>query len=60
MEHPAVVAASGMSEGAMPGRLVVSFRVEVDRRDKEGGTEGCGFSSKSRALTAPEKVITSS
>ena len=49
--HPA---ASGVGEGTLPGGLDVCFRVEVDHRDREGRTEGYGFSSESRASTAPE------
>ena len=47
-EHPA---ANGMGEGTLPGGLDVTFRVEVDHRDRTGRTEGYGFSSKSRAST---------
>ena len=39
--HPA---ASGMSRGTLVGGLDVSFRVEMDRHDREGRTEGYGFS----------------
>lgn len=42
-------AASGMGEGMLPGGLDVCFRVELDHRDREGRTEGYGFSSQSRA-----------
>lgn len=50
-DHPA---ASGMGEGTFPGGLDVSLRIEVDHRDRMGRTEGYGFSSKSKASTAPE------
>lgn len=50
-EHPA---ASGVGEGTIPGGLDVCFRVEVDHRDREGKTEGYGFSSESSASAAPE------
>lgn len=49
--HPA---ASGIGEGTLPGGLDVCFRVEVDHRDRNGITQGYGFSSKSRASTPPE------
>ncbi len=40
-------AASGVYEGAEDGALDVCFRVEIDKHDKSGKTEGYGFSSKS-------------
>lgn len=49
-EHPA---ASGMGEGTLTGGLDVCFRVEVNHHDKDGRTKGYGFSSESRASTAP-------
>lgn len=45
--HPA---ASGIYEGAGNGDLDVCFRVEIDQHDREGRTEGYGFSSKSPNL----------
>ena len=53
-EHPA---ASGMGEGTLPGGLDVCFRVELDHHDKGGKTKGYGFSSKSRASTAPDRIL---
>ena len=43
--HPA---ASGTYEGDGKGGLDVCFRVEIDGHDREGRTEGYGFSSKSK------------
>ncbi|KAL9130592.1 MAG: hypothetical protein Q9217_001252 [Psora testacea] len=48
------VAASGVHRGAMPGGLDVSIRVEIDQHDREGKTEGYGFSIPS--LTTGDKV----
>lgn len=39
-------AASGVFVGLGDGALDVCFRVEIDRKDKEGRTEGYGFESK--------------
>ena len=38
--------ASGVHGGALAGGLDVSFRVEIDQHDREGRTEGYGFSSE--------------
>lgn len=38
------VAASGVHRGAMSGGLDVSIRVEINQHDREGKTEGYGFS----------------
>ena len=38
------VAASGVHTGSMIGGLDVSIRVEIDQHDREGRTEGYGFS----------------
>ena len=38
------VAASGVHRGTMAGGLDVSIRVEIDQHDREGKTEGYGFS----------------
>ena len=38
------VAASGVHTGVLTGGLDVSFRVEIDQHDREGKTEGYGFS----------------
>ncbi|KAG8533395.1 uncharacterized protein KY384_002178 [Bacidia gigantensis] len=38
------VAASGVHRGTLSGGLDVSIRVEIDQHDKEGKTEGYGFS----------------
>lgn len=46
-KHPA---ASGIYPGSMKGGLDVCFRVEIDQHDKEGRTEGYGFSSESKLL----------
>lgn len=40
------VAADGLSVGSLKGGLDVSIRVEIDQHDREGKTEGYGFSSK--------------
>lgn len=41
------VAASGVHRGACVGGLDVAIRVEIDQHDREGKTEGYGFSSES-------------
>lgn len=43
------VAASGLqsTNGPFPGGLNVSIRVEIDQHNREGNTDGYGFSSKS-------------
>ena len=46
-QHPA---ASGVHEGEGKGGLDVCFRVEIDQHDREGRTEGYGFSSESNHL----------
>ena len=38
--------ANGQQVGIFPGGLDISFRVEVDQHDRQGQTEGYGFSSK--------------
>ena len=43
-------AASGVSDGDGMGGLHVCLRVEIDQRDREGRTEGYGFSSESNAV----------
>ena len=43
--------ASGLHSGVLPGGLDVSYRIEMDQHDREGKTEGYGFSSK-LSLTA--------
>lgn len=40
------VAASGLHQGALVGGLDVSIRVEIDQHDRQGKTEGYGFSSE--------------
>lgn len=40
------VVASGVHSGKLRGGLDVSIRVEIDQHDREGKTEGYGFSSK--------------
>jgi hypothetical protein len=44
-QHPA---ASGTYEGDGKGGLDVCFRIEIDGHNREGRTEGYGFSSKSK------------
>ena len=39
-------AASGLHAGVFPGGLDVSIRVEINQHDREGRTQGYGFSSK--------------
>ena len=39
--------ANGSQAGVFPGGLDVSFRIEIDQHDRQGHTEGYGFSSKS-------------
>jgi len=46
-------AASGVSsDSGMVGGLDVSIRVEIDQTDREGRTEGYGFSSKQHFLAS--------
>lgn len=40
------IVASGLQVGSLAGGLDVSIRVEIDSHDREGKTEGYGFSSK--------------
>lgn len=40
------IAASGVHRGGLTGGLDVSIRVEIDQHDRDGKTEGYGFSSK--------------
>ncbi len=40
------MAASGIDSSGMAGALDVTIRVEIDQSDREGRTEGYGFSSK--------------
>ena len=44
------VAASGVHTGSMIGGLDVSIRVEIDQHDREGKTEGYGFSIPALAV----------
>lgn len=49
------VAASGVhNNGTCPGGLDVSIRVEIDQHDREGKTEGYGFSSKFQSTLAEQ------
>ena len=42
-KHPV---AGGQNNGVFPGGLDVTIRVEIDQHDREGNTEGYGFSSE--------------
>lgn len=48
--------ASGVHTGRFPGGLDVSIRVEINQHDREGKTEGYGFSSKPVPLKHPEDI----
>ena len=45
------VVASGFDRGGMPGGLDVCLRVEIDQHDREGKTQGYGFSSRFHSLS---------
>lgn len=50
------VVASGVHAGKLRGGLDVSIRVEIDQHDREGKTEGYGFSSKRVPLKQREGI----
>lgn len=51
--------ANGLDSGHFPGGLDVCLRVEIDNHDREGKTEGYGFSSKYSQYFSYIKLITS-
>ncbi|MCJ1442223.1 MAG: hypothetical protein MMC23_002716 [Stictis urceolatum] len=51
-------AASGLGPGNFPGGLDVSIRVEIDQHDREGKTEGYGFSSEYLQVDRYDFVLT--
>lgn len=50
------VVASGVHTGGLRGGLDVSIRVEINQQDREGKTEGYGFSSKPVLLKHQEDI----
>lgn len=49
--------ASGVDMGRLRGGLDVSIRVEINQHDREGKTEGYGFSSKPVPLKHLEDIV---